>query len=287
VLPPVTNCEDALEPGAPILHEGSDSNLCASFTQDVGDVDQAFREADVVIEHTFEFGRLSGQPMETRGVIARWARGKLGDTLTVWDATQSPHLVRRVLAQAFKMPQQAIRVVAADVGGGFGIKNRFYSEEFLAPFIARKLRRPVRWVEDRREDFLTTYQAREQIHHLEVAARRDGTILGIRNRFTADAGAYSPFGLVVPFNSSTTLPGPYRLRNYHVEMRAAYTTKPAMAPYRAAGRPPAVFDMERAIDLVARRLELDPAEVRFRNFVQPDEFPYRTGLVERDGGDIV
>lgn len=287
VLEPVVNGEAALEPGAPILHEGTDSNLSAFFTQTVGDVDKAFGEADAVVERTFEFGRLSGQPMETRGVIARWDRTKLGETLTQWDSTQSPHIVRRVLSDMFRIPQQAIRVVASDVGGGFGIKNRFYAEEFLAPFIARLLRRPARWVEDRRENLLTTYQARQQIHHLEIAARSDGAVLGIRNRFTADVGAYSPFGLVVPFNSATTLPGPYKLRAYKAEMRAAYTSKPAMAPYRAAGRPPAVFDVERAMDLLARKLNLDPAEVRLRNFVQPDEFPYRTGLVERDGGDIV
>jgi aerobic carbon-monoxide dehydrogenase large subunit len=287
ILAPITNAEAALEPGAPLLHEGSDNNLSASFTQTVGDVDKAFREAEIVLEHTFDFGRLSGQPMETRGVIARWERGKLGEMLTQWDSTQSPHIVRRVLSDLFGIPQQSIRVVAADVGGGFGIKNRFYAEEFLAPLIARRLGRPARWVEDRREDLLTTYQARQQVHHLEVAAKRDGTILGIRNRFTADVGAYSPFGLVVPFKSATTLPGPYKLRSYRAEMRAAYTSKPAMAPYRAAGRPPAVFDVERVMDLLARRLDLDPAEVRLRNFIQPDEFPYRTGMVERDGGDIV
>ena len=287
VLDAVTSGEAALEPGAPLLHEGSDSNLSASFTQTVGDIDKAFREADIVIERTFEFGRLSGQPMETRGVIARWDRVKLGQTLTMWDSTQSPHIVRRVLSDMFGIPQQSIRVVASDVGGGFGIKNRFYAEEFLTPFMARLLGRPARWIEDRREDLLTTYQARQQVHHIEVAALRDGAILGVRNRFTADVGAYSPFGLVVPFNSATTLPGPYKLRAYQAEMRAAYTSKPAMAPYRAAGRPPAVFDIERGIDLVARQLDLDPAEVRLRNFVKPHEFPYRTGLVERDGGDIV
>ena len=287
LLDPVVDGEAALEPSAPLLHDGAEDNLSAFFTQNVGDVDAAFREADAVVERTFAFGRLSGQPIETRGVIARWDRTKLGETLTQWDSTQSPHIVRRVLSDMFHMPQQAIRVVASDVGGGFGIKNRFYAEEFLAPFVARLLGRPARWVEDRREDLLTTYQARQQTHHLEVAARADGTILGIRNRFTADVGAYSPFGLVVPFNSGTTLPGPYKLRSYRSEMRAAYTSKPAMAPYRAAGRPPAVFDVERAMDLVARKLDLDPAEVRRRNFVQPDEFPYRTGMVERDGGDIV
>jgi carbon-monoxide dehydrogenase large subunit len=286
-LPVVIDGEAALEPDAPILHEGSESNLCAHFTQTVGDVDEAFRQADVVLERTFEFGRISGQPLETRGVVARWERDKLGERLTVWDATQSPHLVRRVLAGMFGLPERAIRVIAGDVGGGFGIKNRFMSEEFLAPFLARRLDRPVRWVEDRREDLMTTYQARQQVHHLRIAATRDGAILGIHNRFTADVGAYSPFGLVVPFNSATTLPGPYRLQAYKAEMRAAYTNKPGMAPYRAAGRPPAVFDMERLIDLVARELDLDPAEVRFRNFIQPDQFPYRTGLVERDGGDII
>ncbi|HLG70754.1 MAG TPA: xanthine dehydrogenase family protein molybdopterin-binding subunit [Chloroflexota bacterium] len=287
LLPPVTNCEAALEPGAPILHDGAEDNLSASYTQSVGDIDAAFREADLVIEQTFEFGRISGQPMEPRGVVARWERSKLGETLTVWDATQSPHIARRILSDMMHLPQQAIHVIAADVGGGFGIKNRFYAEEFLAPFIARLLGRPARWVEDRHEDLLTTYQAREQIHHLRIAARKDGRILGIHNRLTVDVGAYSPFGLVVPWNSSTTLPGPYKLPAYRAEMRAAYTTKPAMAPYRAAGRPPAVFDVERIMDLVSRRLNLDPAEVRARNFVQPDDFPYRTGLIERDGGDVV
>jgi len=287
VLPALTDGEAALDPNALLLHEGSDSNLSASFTQTVGNIERAFLEADMVMERTFEFGRLSGQPMETRGVVARWERSKLGESLTMWDATQSPHIARRVLSDMFHLPQQAIRVIAGDVGGGFGIKNRFYAEEFLAPYIARLMGRPARWIEDRQEDLLTTYQARQQVHHLEIAAKSDGRILGIRNRFTADVGAYSPFGLVVPFNSSTTLPGPYKLPAYEVDMRAAYTNKPAMAPYRAAGRPQAVFDMERAIDLVARRLKLDPAEVRFRNFIQPEEFPYRVGLIERDGGDIV
>ncbi len=278
--------EEALKPGAPLLHEGSEDNLAAMVSQTVGDPEAAFAQADVVLRHTFSFGRISGQPLETRGVVASYERTKLGESLTVWDSTQSPHTARRVLAGMLQMPQHAIRVIAPDVGGGFGVKNRFYAEEFLVPFLARRLGRPVRWIEDRREDLLTTYQAREQVHHLEVAARRDGTILAIRDRLLVNMGAYSPFGLVAPFNTTTTLPGPYRLRNYHVEMRAAYTNKPGMAPYRAAGRPPGVFAMERAIELVARHLGLDPAEVRFRNLVQPQEFPYRTGLLDRDGSEV-
>jgi CO/xanthine dehydrogenase Mo-binding subunit len=144
----------------------------------------------------------------------------------------------------------------------------------------------VRWIEDRREDLLTTYQAREQVHRLEVAAQRDGTITGLRDLITVNLGAYCPFGIVVAFNAATTVAGAYHLRNAHFEMRAAYTNKTAMAPYRAAGRPPAVFARERALDLVARELGVDPAEVRQRNFVQPDQFPYRVGLLDRDGTDM-
>jgi carbon-monoxide dehydrogenase large subunit len=177
-------------------------------------------------------------------------------------------------------------MIAPDVGGGFGVKNRVYPEEVLVPYLARLLGRPVRWIEDRREDLLTSYQAREQVHYVEVAARRDGTILAVRDRYFVDNGAYSPFGIVVPINAANTLPGAYRVRNYHVEMRMVYTNKTPMAPYRAAGRPPGVFAIEHAIDLVARELGMDPAEVRFRNFIQPEEFPYRSGLLDRDGTEI-
>src|SRR6266542_372703 len=251
-LAPVVDAEAALAPGAPLLHEGMEDNVAAVITHSVGDVDRAFAEADVVVRFDFRFGRLSGQPLETRGIVASYERSKGGEQLNVWDSTQAPHTARRVLADMLGMPQHAIRVVAPDVGGGFGIKNRFYGEDLVVPFLSRRIGRPVRWIEDRREDLLTTYQAREQIHFLEVAARHDGTILGIRDRYIVDVGAYTPFGLVVPYNAATTLPGPYRLPNYHAEMRAAFTNKAPMAPYRAAGRPPAVFAMERAMDLVAR-----------------------------------
>jgi carbon-monoxide dehydrogenase large subunit len=192
-----------------------------------------------------------------------------------------------VLASLLDLPLHAVRVIAPEVGGGFGIKNRFYPEEFLVPYLARRLGRPVRWIEDRREDLLSSYQAREQVHHVEVAIQRDGAILGLRDRYVTDNGAYSPFGLVVPFNAMTTLPGPYRLRNYEAEMRAAYTNKAPNAPYRAAGRPPAVFVMERTMDLVARHLQLDPVAVRLKNMLRPEEFPYATGLEDRDGSEVV
>jgi aerobic carbon-monoxide dehydrogenase large subunit len=286
-LPAVVDPEAALESDAPLLHAGASDNVAAAVTQEVGDFDTAFQHADQILSYTFRSGRLSGQPLETRGVAARSERTRLGGvSLTVWDSTQSPHTVRRVLADMLGLPMHAIRVIAPEVGGGFGIKNRFYPEEFLVPYLARLLERPVRWIEDRREDLLSSYQAREQVHHVEVAAQSDGTILGLRDRYVVDNGAYSPFGLVVPFNAMTTLPGPYRLRNYRAEMRAAYTNKAPNAPYRAAGRPPAVFVMERVMDLVARQFALDPATVRLKNMIRPDEFPYATGLLDRDGTEL-
>lgn len=285
-LPAVVDGEAALRPGAPRLHEDVDGNLAASIAQTVGDPDAVFAGAEVVLRFPFRFGRVSGQPLETRGVLARHERRSLGESFTIWTSTQMPHNARSVLAGLLGLSQEAVRVIAPDIGGGFGVKIYFYPEEYLVAILARRLGRPVRWIEDRREDLLTTYQAREQTHALELAARRDGTILAIRNRYTVDIGAYSPWGLVVPFNATTTLPGPYRLTNYHAEMRVAYTNKAPMAPYRAAGRPPAVFAMERGLDLLARRLGMDPAEVRFRNFVSPDEFPYRLGLLDRDGTEV-
>lgn len=285
-LPAVVDAEAALEPGSPLVHEDAEDNLAAHLTQHVGDPDRAFAEADVVVRFDFRFARLSGQPLETRGVVALHERTRLGDRFNVWDSTQSPHSARNNLARMLGLPQHAIRVIAQDVGGGFGVKGRFYAEEFLVPFLARKLGRPIRWVEDRREDLVSATHAREQIHHVEIAARRDGTILGIRDRLTVDIGAYANAGVVFAINPTTQIAGPYRLNSAHIEMRAAYTNKTPMAPYRAAGRPPAVFAIERGMDLVARELGMDPAEVRRRNFIQPDEFPVRMGLIDRDGTEI-
>jgi len=287
VLPPLPSGAQALAPDAPRLHDDLADNLAAELRHGVGDVARAFAEADVVIEETFRVARISGQPLEPRGCLALWQRSKFGDTLTLWDSTQSPHTARRVLADLFGLPQQNVRVIAPDIGGGFGIKNRFYQEEAAVPIAARLLDRPVKWVEDRREDFLTTYQARDQEHRAAIALRRDGTILGVRDSFIADQGAYTPFGLVVPYNTTTTLPGPYRLPAYEAHMRVAYTSKPPIAPYRAAGRPQGVLVMERLLDRAAAALGLDRAEIRRRNFIQPHEFPYDLGLKDRDGSNIV
>ncbi len=285
-LPVVMSPHAALAPEAPRLHEDVDGNLMGALSQTVGDPDGAFSRADLTLRLPFRFSRLSGQPMETRGAVASYQRTKLGESFTVWTSTQMPHNARRVLADMLGAPPHAVRVIAPDVGGGFGVKLYVYPEEYLVAHVSRLLGRPVRWIEDRREDLLSTYQAREQSHDLEVAARSDGKILGIRNRYVVDMGAYCAWGLVVAYNAATTLPGAYKLENYRFEMQAVYTNKAPMAPYRAAGRPPPVFAMEHALNQVARALSLDPAEVRFRNFVQPDDFPYRLGLIDRDGTEI-
>jgi len=287
VLAALASGAQALAPDAPRLHDDLEHNAAVDLQHGTGDVERAFAEADLVIEEQFSVGRISGQPLEPRGCLAHWEDTKLGPTLTLWDSTQSPHTARRVLADIFGLPQQAVRVIAPDVGGGFGIKNRFYQEEAAVAIAAQKLDRPVRWVEDRREDLITTYQARDQVHESAIALRRDGTILGLRDTFIADQGAYTPFGLVVPFNTTTTLPGPYHLPNYDAHMRVAYTSKPPIAPYRAAGRPQGVLVMERLLDLAARALGIDRAEIRFRNMIQPHEFPYDLGLKDRDGTAMV
>jgi carbon-monoxide dehydrogenase large subunit len=287
VLPAVTSGRAALAPDAPRLHDDLDSNLACELTAGFGDVERAFAEADLVIEHDFRIQRMSGQPLETRGVVARWDEGKHGPELTVWDSTQSAHTARRVLAEIFQLPWGAVRVIAPDVGGGFGVKNRFYQEEAAVPIAARLVGRPVKWIEDRRENLLAAYASRDQEHHAAIALRRDGTILGVRNDFIADQGAYSPFGIVVPYNTIITLPGAYKLHNYQARMRVAYTSKTPIAPFRAAGRPAAVWVLERLLDRAARTLGLDPAEIRFRNLVRPEEMPFAVGLRDVEGAPMV
>lgn len=284
-LPAVVDARSALEPGTPVLHDAHGTNLAARLVVEKGTTDEAFARADVVVAGTFAIGRVSPQAMEPRGVLADWdaAAGRL----TVYDATQSVHMVRRLLAHLLRLPEGQIRVVAPDVGGGFGGKNRFYPEEFLTCYLSRRLRRPVAWIADRREDLLTTYQEREQVHQAELAVTHDGVVLGVRGRCWNDTGAYAPFGIVVPYSTVTTIPGPYRVSHYRYELLSVYTNKPGMAPYRGAGRPQASFVMERLLDLAADRLGLDRLEIRRRNLITAAEQPYDTGIPARDGRMMV
>jgi carbon-monoxide dehydrogenase large subunit len=276
-LEPVVTVDQALAADAPTLIAGCSGNVAGAFGQRVGDVDGAFRDADVVMEGTFDSHRYSGQPLEPRGVMATFDHGS--GVLTVWSSTQWPHTLKEALTRVLPLAEHRIRVVAPDVGGGFGVKQEVYPEELVLALLALRRRRPLKWVETRSEHFTSANHAREQRHRVRIAARADGTILGMRVEITSDMGAYvRSLGLLCPSLTAAELPGPYRVPNYEAQVRCVLTNKSPAGAYRGAGLPEAIFATERAMDRLARRIGLDPAELRRRNFVPPDEFPYDTGL---------
>jgi aerobic carbon-monoxide dehydrogenase large subunit len=282
-FPVVHNLEVASATDGPLVHDDVPGNVAAHLAQTVGDPDSVFASAPHVIRETLLMDRGAAMPMECRGVVARW--DAQDSMLTCWISTQGPLPIRNGLAAIFHLPEHKVRVVAPDVGGGFGTKiMMFYPEEVLIPFVAMQLGRPVKWIEDRREHFISANQERSQLHEVEYAFDDRGILLAVRDSFLHDAGAYTPYGIIVPIITACTLPGPYRLRHYSSEFTVLYTNKVPVSPYRGAGRPHAVFVMERIMDRIARELHLDRLEVRSRNFISPDEFPWDVGLVYQDGG---
>jgi CO/xanthine dehydrogenase Mo-binding subunit len=218
--------------------------------------------------------------METRAIAARWD-AELGQ-ITVWATAQAPQILRRLLARYLELPEHAVRVVTQDIGGGFGPKAIVYTEDILIPVLARALGRPVRFVETRREHLAAVTQERDQWHDVEVGMTREGRIVAVRDTFTHDCGAFVSWGVIVPILTSVSVPGPYRVPNYEVTFTALYTNRVPVTPVRGAGRPQAVFAMERMLDLAAERLGLDRIAIRQRNLIQPHEFPYDVGLISRD-----
>ena len=282
-LPAVASLDAARAKGAALVHAGVPGNRAAHLAQRVGDPDAAFARAPHVFSERLWIERSCGSPIETRGVVASFdARA---GTLRVWDATQAPLPIKNGLARMFGIPEFKVDVIAPDVGGGFGTKIMlFYPEEILVPLAAIRLGRPVKWIEDRHEHLIAANQERGQLHDVEVAVDGEGRILALRDRFVHDAGAYTPYGIIVPLITSTQLPGQYRLRHYAVEFDVVYTNTAVVTPYRGAGRPHGAFVMERVIGLIARELGLEAVEVRRRNFIQPHEFPWDVGLTFQDGG---
>jgi len=282
-LPVVASLDAARAEGAPLVHADVPGNRAARLAQRVGDPDAVLAGAARVFRETLWIERSCGSPIETRGVVAEWdARA---GALRVWDATQAPLPIKNGLARMFGLPEFKVDVIAPDVGGGFGTKIMlFYPEEILVPLAAIRLGRPVKWIEDRHEHLIAANQERGQIHDVDVAVDGDGRILALRDRFVHDAGAYTPYGIIVPLITSTQLPGPYRLPHYAVEFDVVYTNTAIVTPYRGAGRPHGAFVMERVIGRVARELGLEAVEVRRRNFIQPHEFPWDVGLTFQDGG---
>ena len=279
-LPGVASLDDALRPGAPSVHAGG--NVAARFTQRVGDPASALALADVVGRERFALHRGAGMAMETRGIAAQWDAGLAA--LTVWSTTQAPQILRRLLARYLGLAEHAVRVITQDIGGGFGPKAIVYPEDLLVPFLARRLGRPVRFIETRHEHLLAVTQERDQVHEVELGLTRAGEIVALRDSFVHDCGAFVSWGIIVPLITSVSVPGPYRVPNYEVTFTAVYTNRVPVTPVRGAGRPQAVFVMERLLDLAAERLNVDRLVIRERNLIQPGDFPYDVGLVSRDGG---
>jgi carbon-monoxide dehydrogenase large subunit len=283
LLPVVHSLEKAAQSGSVLVHEDVPGNIAAHLIQSVGEPEYQIANAPHVLRETFHVDRGAGMPMECRGVLARWEEHE--QMLTCWISTQGPIPIRNGLAAIFQLPEHKVRVVAPDVGGGFGTKiMMFYPEEILTPFAAMRLGRPVKWIEDRRENFIAANQEREQVHEVEYAFDDQGVLLAVRDTFLHDTGAYTPYGIIVPIISACSLPGPYRLRHYASECTVLYTNKVPVSPYRGAGRPQAVFVMERIMDRIAVELGMDRCEVRSRNFIEPDEFPWDVGFIYQDGG---
>jgi carbon-monoxide dehydrogenase large subunit len=279
-LPPVMTLESAAR-GEARVHADWPDNAAAIARGAVGDVDRAFLSADVIVEERLRHPRITAVPIEPRGVLAY--RDAESGLLVVWSSTQNPYLVRDAVSVALGIPAEEVRVLAPDVGGGFGPKGSVYHEELIVPAIALRLGRPVKWVEGRREHFVATGHDREQIHAARIALRSDGTIVAIDDAFQADVGAYPVEGTGLTLNTVNHLPGPYRVPSYRNAGTSFVTNKTQNAAYRGAGRPEAVFVMERLLDIGARRLGLDPIEVRRRNLVRPGEMPYRPGITYKDG----
>ncbi len=283
ILPAVIDSREAAGEGSPVIHEEFGSNVALRTVNAGGDLDTAFAEADCVISQRFDVQRVAPAPMEPRGLLAEYDAE--ADLLTVWDSTQHPHEIREHLAHLLERPLDSVRVACPDVGGGFGEKGCFFPEELAIPYLAMKTGRPIKWVESRQENMLC-FHGRGHSIDMEAAAQSDGTLLGIRVKVTADLGAYFFMSTpTVPILTSHRLTGPYRTPAMSVEVVGVTTNKSVTGAYRGAGGPEAAFCMERAVDLVARELGLDPAEVRRRNFIPAGAFPYETptGIIYDSG----
>ena len=283
-LPVIVDATKALEPGAPILHEDLGTNLVFTYPVKGGDIDKAFRDAEATVKLRIVNQRLIPNAMEPRSVVAKFEAGEL----TVWSSTQIPHFVQLILSVNLGLSQNKVRVIAPEVGGGFGSKLQVYAEELLVAHLAKTLGRPVKWTEDRREGYLATIHGRDLVEDVELAAKRDGTVLGVRIRTVANMGAYlQAFAPGIPtILHAFIIPGAYRIPAFDCEVRGAYTNTTPVDAYRGAGRPEATFAIERGMDRLADEIGMDPAELRRKNFVPSDAFPFTTiSGITYDSGD--
>ncbi|MGE0314111.1 MAG: xanthine dehydrogenase family protein molybdopterin-binding subunit [Lautropia sp.] len=284
-LTAVVDAADALTPDAALVEPSWGTNLALAVATGKGDTDGAFASAPVVVEETFRTHRYVAAPVETRGILANV--DPFDGRITVWASTQTPHVLQSLIAHSLRIGADAVRVVACDVGGGFGQKGVQSVEDMLVPLAARDLGRPVRWIETRCENLSAAVHARDQIHTIRIAATEDGRILAVHDEVLVNFGAFNVIGLVVPYNTLSHLLGVYHVPNAQISVRAVLTHTTPTTPYRGAGRPEAVFAMERIIDRLAARLGIEPADLRARNLVPSTAMPYDTGLLYRDGNPQV
>ncbi len=285
VLPAVATVEAALAKGAARVFDEWPDNVAGPSAGAVGDVTRGFAQAHVVVEARLSVPRVAAMPIEPRGVVAQ--PDAPDGRLTVWASTQMPFAVRAAVAAALDLAEEQVRVIAPDVGGGFGAKGHVYPEDVLIPAVARRLGRAVKWIETRREHFLATAPDRDQHHQLRLGVASDGAIAAIETTFTRDGGAYPVLGDVITLNTINHLPGPYRVAHLEGTAVNVVTHKTFTGAYRGAGRPEVAYVLDRLLDRAARRLRMDPAELRRRNLIRFDEMPYTTGLRYRDGIPIV
>ncbi|MEO8025400.1 MAG: xanthine dehydrogenase family protein molybdopterin-binding subunit [Bryobacteraceae bacterium] len=280
----IADPEKALETGAPAVHAEWPDNQAFTYHQEGGDTDKAFADAEVVIKQRITSQRLVPNSMETRGVVADW--NAADRSMILWSSTQIPHLMRTLVALMLGLEENRMRVITPEVGGGFGSKLNVYAEEALMGFIAMKTGKPVKWIESRRENFLCTIHGRGHVDFYEIAAKKDGTILGLRVKILQDLGAYHQLlGPAIPTLSVLMLPGLYRFKNVSADIVGIFTNCVPTDAYRGAGRPEATHGIERMVDMLAAELKMDPAEIRLKNFVHNDEFPFptATGLTYDSG----
>ena len=284
-LPAVTDVWQSLQ-GDTLLFEEHGTNLAFEFSGSLGDVDQAFSQADYTRKEEFRCHRHTGNPLETRGLVASYSPGT--QEITVWGETKVPHFNRSVLASLLQMPEHRIHYIEPDVGGGFGIRGEFYPENFLIPFASVKLGRPVKWIEDRMEHLISANHSREHVCRLEMAAKQDGTILGMKAEIYGVLGGYvRTHGVSVPIGTAAMLMGPYHIPNYQWHVRCLLTNKVGMGTFSAPGRYESCFFRERMLDLVAGDLGIDPTELRLKNLIPPSAMPYEVGITRPEGSPMV
>jgi aerobic carbon-monoxide dehydrogenase large subunit len=278
LLDAVVDAEKALQPGSALLYEDWKDNVIFHDVFRSEATEKAFAEADFVFKERLVSNRYSPTPIENRGVLAQYDSDK--EFLTVWASTQFPHVMRTFLSQVLEFPENKIRVIAPNVGGGFGIKSAIFPDEVTVVILSMKLGRPVKWVEERHEHLLVAGHERQQVHYVECAVRKDGTLLGVKDNIIADFGASGMFWTEVQpaMLTAASIPGPYRLRNYDFDLWCVSTNKAPCGPHRGFGRPVAAYVIERMMDIIARKLNLSPVEIRLKNMIDPSEMPWTTPI---------